>query len=343
MESTGKNRIKVGREGLAFINANLFFYIKKEKVFSINYKINMIDRRTFLASSIGLGAAALNLAVGSPINLKEKKREPVRILATKWGNKDSIEVFCQKIKEAGYDGLEEWLPTKEVDRNRLLQACEKHQLKLGLLVGSSDSDYHKHLDLFTKNLKDAAKLKPLYINCHSGKDFFSFEQNLKFFETTHAVNQQSNVPIYHETHRSRILYAAPVARNFIEHSSNFNITLDISHWCNVHESFLQDQKETLELVLKRTGHIHARIGHPEGPQVNDPRAPEWKHAVEQHLKWWDKAVEYKLQNSDKPMTFLTEFGPVDYMPAFPYSRKPVADQWEINIFMLNLLKERYNS
>lgn len=302
----------------------------------------MIDRRTFLASSFGLGAMALNLVRDPFLNFNEKIQEPVRILATKWGNTDPIEDFCQKIKEVGYDGLEDWLPAQEEDRDRLLRSCEKHRLKFGLLVGASDSDYHKHLDRFTSDLEQAAKHKPLYINCHSGKDYFSFEQNLKFFEITNLISRKTKIPIYHETHRSRILYSAPIAKNFIEHTSDFNITLDISHWCNVHESFLQDQHETVEMALKRTGHIHARIGHPEGPQVNDPRAPEWKNALEHHLRWWDKAVKYKLQYSGEPMTFLTEFGPVDYMPALPYSRKPLADQWEINVFMLNLLKKRYN-
>jgi hypothetical protein len=46
---------------------------------------------------------------------------------------------------------------------------------------------------------------------------------------------------------------------------------------------LDDQNETINLALSRTGHIHARIGHPEGPQVNDPRAPEWKNIVDTHL------------------------------------------------------------
>lgn len=42
------------------------------------------------------------------------------------------------------------------------------------------------------------------------------------------------------------------------------------------------------------------------------------------------------------MTFLTEFGPVDYMPALPYTRQPVADQWAINKHMLDTLRTRYS-
>jgi hypothetical protein len=136
------------------------------------------------------------------------------------------------------------------------------------------------------------------------------------------------------------LFAAPVARQFIEKLPDLRITLDISHWCNVHETYLDDQAETLAMTFDRVGHIHARIGHPEGPQVNDPRAPEWKHAVEKHFEWWDKIVNKKKQEG-KLMTFLTEFGPIDYMPSLPYTRQPLADQWEINVHMLNTVRARY--
>jgi hypothetical protein len=118
------------------------------------------------------------------------------------------------------------------------------------------------------------------------------------------------------------------------------LTLDISHWCNVHESLLDDQEDTVALALSRTDHIHTRIGHAEGPQVNDPRAPEWKDAVAAHVGWWDRVVEIKRKEG-KRLTMLTEFGPPDYLPALPFTRQPVANQWEINKYMLDTLRKRY--
>ena len=103
---------------------------------------------------------------------------------------------------------------------------------------------------------------------------------------------------------------------------------------------LADQKETLDMALQRTEHIHARIGHPEGPQLNDPRAPEWEKIVKQHFDWWDTVAERKKRNGEV-MTILTEFGPPDYMPTLPYTRQPLADQWAINVHMMKLLRKRY--
>ena len=128
----------------------------------------------------------------------------------------------------------------------------------------------------------------------------------------------------------------------MEKIPELRVTFDVSHWCNVHESLLADQPETIEMTLQRVDHIHARIGHPEGPQVNDPRAPEWEAAVKAHLAWWDKVVDLKKQKGDT-LTVLTEFGPPDYMPTLPYTLQPLADQWAVNVYMMHLLRNRYPS
>jgi sugar phosphate isomerase/epimerase len=183
-------------------------------------------------------------------------------------------------------------------------------------------------------------IKPLYINCHSGRDYFSYEQNKSFIDHTIALSKKTGIKVLHETHRSRIMYSAPAGRNYFDKIGDLRITFDVSHWCNVSESFLTNQSETIKIAIERTDHIHARIGHPEGPQVNDPRAPEWKEAVDAHLAWWDKIVEIK-KASGETLTILTEFGPADYMPTEPYTRKPLADQWAINVHMKDLLRKRY--
>lgn len=302
------------------------------------------NRRQFLAStslaSAGLFLTSLN-SFAKPMTTTSAPGFSLLILATNWGFNGSWDYFGKKAKDAGYDGMEVWWPSEKKDQSELLLALEKYQLKLGLLVGSGELDFKKHIQQFQGNLHEAAKAKPIYINCHSGKDFFSFEQNLELISYSLGLSTGSGVPVYHETHRGRALYAAPVAKKFIELSKELRITLDISHWCNVHESFLQGQEETVSIALSHTDHIHARIGHPEGPQVSDPRAPEWETAVKFHFDWWDRVVEEKKKQG-KRITFLTEFGPPDYMPTLPYTKQTVADQWQINVHMLNLLRKRYS-
>lgn len=272
------------------------------------------------------------------------KNFELKILATNWGFPGSMDEFCAAAKKEGYDGIEIWWPGDKKGQDELFAAVKKHFLDLGILLGGWQSNWKEHLDTFKKVTGEAAKntsQKPLYINCHSGRDHFNFEQNKLFVEHTISLSRETRVLIYHETHRGRILFAAHVARQYIENFPALKLTFDVSHWCNVHESLLEDQQETMNMALERTEHIHARIGHAEGPQVNDPRAPEWENAVKKHFEWWDKIVERKKKNGER-MTILTEFGPPNYMPTLPYTKQPLSDQWAINVYMMKLLRKRYS-
>lgn len=265
----------------------------------------------------------------------------LKILATNWGFPGNTDEFCAKAKAEGYDGIEMWWTTDP----KLYEALNKYDLEIGFLVGDGSSNYDTHLANFIKNLEAAAtnKMKrPLYINCHSGRDFFSFEQNLAFMEATAKMAKQTGIPICHETHRGRILYNAPLTRQFMEkRADDLRLTVDLSHWCCVHESLLGDLDETVMMALDRADHIHARVGHAEGPQVSDPRAPEWATAVAAHFRWWDKVVERK-KNAGETVTILTEFGPPDYLWSLPYTRQPIANQWDINVHMMQVLRKRYS-
>ena len=308
------------------------------------------DRRNFL----GLSASAATTLMFSSLDTfastiktttNVSKNFELKILATNWGFPGTLDEYMAKVKKEGYDGIEIWWPMEKKEQDEMFVALKKYNLEVGFLCGASQSNYKEHFDFFKKMIDAAATnniQKPLYINCHSGKDYFTYDENKSFIDHTTPLAKSTGIIICHETHRSRMLFAAPVARQYIEKNPELRITFDVSHWCNVSETLLHDQEETVNLTLDRTDHIHARIGHPEGPQVNDPRAPEWDDAVKAHVAWWDKIVERKKQNGQR-LTILTEFGPADYMPTVSYTRKPLSDQWEVNVYMMNLLRKRYQS
>ena len=54
------------------------------------------------------------------------------IMATDWGFKGDIFQFCEAAKNAGYDGIEVWVPTTPTAMNCLSEAVVKNNLKLGL-------------------------------------------------------------------------------------------------------------------------------------------------------------------------------------------------------------------
>jgi sugar phosphate isomerase/epimerase len=308
-----------------------------------------IHRRKFLQTTASTTAAFMLSTLDSFSAPEPAIFEPAKqgyellMMATSWGYTGSIGEFCAAAKKEGYDGIEVWWPTVAKDQEELFAALKKHNLAVGFLCGGSQSDPKLHLQTFSEMVIAATTQtiqQPVYINCHSGRDHFAAEYNRPFIELTNRQSKQTGIPIYHETHRGRMLFAAHITRAFIKEFADLRLTFDVSHWCNVHESLLDDQAETVAMALERVGHIHARIGHPEGPQVNDPRAPEWEAALKHHLAWWDTVVDRKRKAGEK-MTILTEFGPPDYMPTLAYTRQPLADQWAINVHMMHLLRKRY--
>ncbi|SOE22012.1 Sugar phosphate isomerase/epimerase [Spirosomataceae bacterium TFI 002] len=302
-----------------------------------------MNRRNFVKNS--LATAPLAFSKGLMENKPSHKVDvPVLVLATNWGFSWTVDEFCAKAKAEGYDGIEMWWQTDPVKQKAVFDALQKHEMQIGFLCGGNGPDFEKHQSAFQNAIKQASTnqtQKPLYINCHSGKDYFEFEQNSKLIEFTIDQTAKTGISVLHETHRSRMCFAAHVTRKFLDKYPKMGLTLDISHWTNVHESLLEDQEENVAKALERVGHIHARVGHQEGPQVNDPRAPEWEKTVARHFEWWDKALENQIKNGANRVTFLTEFGPPNYLPTLPFSNMPVANLWDINVHMLKTIKARY--
>ena len=172
-----------------------------------------MNRRNFITKASATAALITIEESKSETNIPKIPKNNLKILATNWGWERSLDELCAKIKKAGYDGLEYWWPTVEKDRTELFAAIKKYNLEIGFLCGGSSKNHNEHLADFKKSLTAAATntiQKPLYINCHSGRDYFTYEQNKAFIDLTAETSLKTGVPIYHETHRSRMLFAAHI-------------------------------------------------------------------------------------------------------------------------------------
>lgn len=260
-----------------------------------------------------------------------------------WGRAEQpFEEFCQDAKNAGYDGVE--MPFSLVDKERDSQIRILKDSGLKLISQhweTFEPDFEKHKTEYEMRLRNLVKTEPEFISSQTGRDWFSFEKNLELLALAASVAEESGVKITHETHRGKMMFAAHIARLFLEKLPALRLTLDISHWCNVAETLLHDQEDAVALALSRTDHIHARVGFPESPQVPDPAAPEWEEALNRHLGWWDEVIRQASEEGREILTITNEFGPYPYMIHTPYENKPIADQWQINIYMKDLLKKRY--
>jgi hypothetical protein len=131
-----------------------------------------------------------------------------------------------------------------------------------------------------------------------------------------------------------------VAKHYFDFLPDLKICLDISHWCNVAETLLHDQPEAVETAIQHAHHIHSRVGFTEGPQIMDPRADENFAIVEQHILWWQQVVDLFKTKGQNTLTITPEFGAPPYLHLFPYTQQPIYNQWDVNVYMKDLLKER---
>jgi hypothetical protein len=270
---------------------------------------------------------------------------PIQFFCPRWGSEAlSWEAFCNNVNIAGYDGVEIGLArtVSDAELDEIWNTTEKYKLKVIIQhYDTYEADYAEHYDLYCNWLEKAKEMPCVKINSQTGKDFFSIEQNAALIAASIIVADQAGIPIVHETHRNKFSFASHITKQYLEKISNLKLTLDISHWVCVAESFLEDQGETIQLALDSAEHLHARVGYPCGPQIPDPRVPEWEHALSMHLSWWDKVVERK-KKENTVLTISPEFGPYPYMVNIPGTSKPIANQWDVNVYMMELLKKRYN-
>jgi sugar phosphate isomerase/epimerase len=268
----------------------------------------------------------------------------IQIFAAHWGHHElEPQVFIDRAKAAGFDGIEMSLPLDGARRDDWTRRIA--DAGLALIVGQWETVFHKdfepHKAALAELLHNACAAKPLHINSQTGKDFFTPQQNRELLDLADDISRQHGVPVYHEIHRSRFSGHPMLLLPYLQQMPDLRLTADLSHWCCVCETLLEDQPETLAKTLPHVRHIHARVGHAQGPQVADFRAPESQAALQAHLSWWDEVIRLRREAGAERMTLTPEFGPVPYTQTLPYTQKEVSNAWELNVAMLALLRQRY--
>jgi hypothetical protein len=189
------------------------------------------------------------------------------------------------------------------------------------------------------NLERLAAYQPTFINSHTGKDYFTFEENCKVIEATMEVSEKTGVRILHETHRGRFSFHAASLLPYLERFPEMELVGDFSHFCVVSESILTDQKAILKKIIPHVSHIHARVGSEQMAQIPDPFAPEWSAHLNIFTGFWRDIIAEKEAKGWKTITITPEAGPAPYMAALPFTLQPIANQWNVNLKMKNYLQK----
>lgn len=279
------------------------------------------------------------------------------------------------LKAQGYRGIEMCFShAMAVGPQQFRDLLDEHDLKVGFIVfsdgpvapgdanmifgdsgpipGYSDTakpgDTNKervvtqHLDVWREQVDGIKEHFPNhceFINSHSCKDYFTRDMAETFFST--ALAHDSNV--MHEGHRKRFLHSPWVCRDFLPNFPELKFVADLSHFTCIAETNTEDPDLTavIQQIAKQTHHVHCRVGYDHGPQVADPRAPEWLPYMEGFERWWDIIWKAQLERGDTFSTFTPEHGPPSYQQCMPHSQQPLAHIYDVNHWVALRRQERF--
>ena len=257
-----------------------------------------------------------------------------------WG--DPLEQTLGRIAADGYDAVEVNLfdrPEPVAELQRMLRSTA---LPVIVQINSGGGSAEEQCRALERRYEHALFAQPALFNCHTGRDHFSFEDNLRVFEHGERLVEKHGIPLVHETHRGRAMFSVPATVQFLRQMPTLRLTADLSHFFCVHESDLADQEASLAQVIEHVDHIHARVGFNEGPQVSDPRNPAHADWVARSMGLWKRILDSARARGVEKFAMTPEFGPPGYMPLSGRSEEPVADAWEINRWMAGYLRETFS-
>lgn len=255
----------------------------------------------------------------------------IRFYKALWGMEGELGDQLKQIRTAGYDGFE--APVGVGTDNKGLLADFGLRFVAMLFI--------EDVDALKAGVAEAVAAGAEKVTVHAGKDWWSFEQACGFWEEALRAISTSPIQVNFETHRARLLFNPASTAAFLARFPDLHLVADFSHWTCVSGSRLSDQEEAVATAIGRTRHIHARVGHEEGPQVPDPRVPQWEPYVAHFELWWD-AIKTAHETRGEDLTVTPEFGPPNYMWTNPVDGKPLADLWDVCLWTRDRLKTRWS-
>jgi len=268
---------------------------------------------------------------------------------TLWGHEGSLHSAISEALAAGFDGIEGPAPENAAAAEQLDARMKETGLAYiaeittaGSYVPERGASLRDHIDSFEIKLEHSMTLQPLFITCLGGCDAWPEEDNLAFFSAAMRLAKAAGVRVSFETHRSRALFNPWITQRIVRQLPEMLITVDFSHWCVVCERLMDTELDVIRGIADNVQHIHARIGYEQGPQVPDPRAPEYDYALRAHQRWWEIIWQSQLNRHFKTTTLTPEFGPDGYLQQAPFSQQPVADLWEINRWLAGEESRHYS-
>jgi hypothetical protein len=208
-------------------------------------------------------------------------------------------------------------------------------------MGARGDEVDTHLRTLREQIEECLDGQPLFFNAQSGSDAWTLNQAEDFYGAAARMGTQLGAVLSHETHRSRYFGNPWNTYRLLQSIPDVKLTADFSHWVCVAERLLGDANSIFLRVARNCHHLHARVGYEQGPQVPDPRAPEWRTHLETHEHWWEMIWSAQQTKGMDATTLTPEFGPPPYLHTLPFTQKPAADLGGICDWMARREADRF--
>jgi hypothetical protein len=166
------------------------------------------------------------------------------------------------------------------------------------IVATEGSSVAEHVEALEDGLAAAEFHRPQLVVVHGGSDGFADAQAAEFLEVATSLAEDASFVVAHGTHRRRILGTPSMTDRMLVRFAELPLSIDFAYWVWATGRLLDDDLEVVRRAAEQAVHIDARVGHEGGPQVPDPRAPEWAAHLDAHERWWSMVWDAQQARGD---------------------------------------------
>ncbi|MDQ0112122.1 sugar phosphate isomerase/epimerase family protein [Paenibacillus harenae] len=260
------------------------------------------------------------------------------------GREWTLEERFGKIAEAGFDGIDGFIPApeEEAEWRRLLA---KYDLALSVnAYPKTAADLERFLQQVRAYDGDVS-----FINAQVMAPFLIDEPAVSLLGELKRLAEKHALPVHIETHRGTITQDLIRTVGYVRRLGGLPLTIDFSHYVVAGElhTISDEAEELLGELLVHTAGIHARVSN--GEQVQVSIGDEGEHPmVPRYKRWWKDGMKHWLQTRNKQAAALTavcELGPAGYaitIDEYAGRTQEISDRWQQSLLLKDILRQAWS-
>jgi sugar phosphate isomerase/epimerase len=242
---------------------------------------------------------------------------------------------CERVKEAGFAGIECWLDEHDEQRHKDVLDAAGLRLTLG--------HHPNSLEDVRRAVAQAVRLKADFLFAQPLHPYVPLSEAVPFLREARKIAHDHGMTLFIETHRNNIPESLNQALELVARMPEIRFTGDFSHFIVIGEFYGWEGEgaiEKMRLILERTSHLHGRISN--GEQVQVDVGDGTGDTAQFFVKIWAETMRAwkRMAGPGDVFPFASELGPPRYAMTLPDGRE-FSDRWEQSLVMKRLAEEAW--